>query len=181
MPLHLENLTGMAFRQSIEPALQPSELPLRDCMRRGGNLRRRDDVAQARRRVLKALAMLPGCWRWASWIGETRDGQPMGHAQTRPWRWLRLERILGEVSMGRLVAIEEQQVTMRSFEPLIDNAAAAELLKIHPKTLQRMARRGEVPAVRIGRYWRFRASQLDSWVQSQVNSSRQPCRTESLL
>ena len=92
-----------------------------------------------------------------------------------------LSGILREVSMGRLVAIEEQQVTMRSFEPLIDNAAAAELLKIHPKTLQRMARRGEVPAVRIGRYWRFRASQLDSWVQSQVNSSRQPCRTESLL
>ena len=83
--------------------------------------------------------------------------------------------------MGRLVKLEERLATPPSFEPLIDNVAAAELLKIHPKTLQRMARRGEVPAVRIGRYWRFRASQLDSWVQSQVNSSRQPCRTESLL
>lgn len=75
--------------------------------------------------------------------------------------------------MGPLVTLEKKQATVQSFEPLIDNQAAAELLKIHPKTLQRMARRGEIPAVRIGRYWRFRAFQLDS--------SRQPCRTESLL
>jgi len=74
-------------------------------------------------------------------------------------RALGCERILGEVGMGRLVTLEDRQATPLSFEPLIDNVAAAELLKIHPKSLQRMARRGEVPAVRIGRYWRFRASQ----------------------
>ena len=54
------------------------------------------------------------------------------------------------------------QATTRAFEPLIDIATAAGLLKLHPKTLQRMARGGDVPAVRIGRFWRFRASQLDS-------------------
>ena len=76
-------------------------------------------------------------------------------------------------------AAKPPNVLTPSFEPLLDNAAAAELLNIHPKTLQRMARRGEIPAVRIGRYWRFRASGLDSWVRSQINSSRQPCRSES--
>ena len=74
---------------------------------------------------------------------------------------------------------EGVQTTKRSFEPLIDIVAAAGLLKVHPKTVQHLARGGEIPAVRIGRYWRFRASHLDSWIQSRVDSSRQPCRSES--
>jgi excisionase family DNA binding protein len=51
------------------------------------------------------------------------------------------------------------------FEPLLDSEEAAALLKIHPKTLQRMARRGEVVAIRIGKLWRFRASGLNEWLQ----------------
>jgi hypothetical protein len=34
----------------------------------------------------------------------------------------------------------------QAFEPLLDSDEAAALLKIHPKTLQRMARRGDIPA-----------------------------------
>lgn len=51
------------------------------------------------------------------------------------------------------------------FEPLLDSDEAAALLKIHPKTLQRMARRGEIPGIQIGKLWRFRASDLAEWVQ----------------
>ena len=51
------------------------------------------------------------------------------------------------------------------FEPLLDSDEAADLLKIHPKTLQRMARRGEVVGIRIGKLWRFRASELNEWLQ----------------
>jgi len=51
------------------------------------------------------------------------------------------------------------------FEPLLDSDEAAQLLKIHPKTLQRMARRGEIPDVQIGRLWRFRRSELNAWVE----------------
>ena len=50
------------------------------------------------------------------------------------------------------------------FEPLLDSTEAAALLKIHPKTLQRMARNGEIAAIQIGRLWRFRASILNSWL-----------------
>ena len=32
---------------------------------------------------------------------------------------------------------------------------AAEMLKVHPKTLERLARRGEVPACKVGRCWVF--------------------------
>ena len=60
----------------------------------------------------------------------------------------------------------------QTFEPLLSEVQAGELLGLHPKTVQRLARRGELPAVRIGRYWRFRASALNLWID--VNSSGQP-------
>ena len=52
-----------------------------------------------------------------------------------------------------------------AFEPLIDTQEAAALLKIHPKTLQKLARNGEVDAVQIGKLWRFRASALNRWLE----------------
>jgi excisionase family DNA binding protein len=74
-----------------------------------------------------------------------------------------------------VVKVDEPQ-PMVTFEPLIDSRTAASLLKIHPKTLERMARQNELPAMKVGRYWRFRASQLDSWIRSQLNLNGQPCR-----
>jgi excisionase family DNA binding protein len=50
------------------------------------------------------------------------------------------------------------------------------LLQIHPKTLQRMARQGIVPAFRIGDLWRFRASSLDQWLRSGLCSKSHSCR-----
>ena len=57
------------------------------------------------------------------------------------------------------------------FEPLLDSEEAAALLKIHPKTLQRMARKREITAIQIGKLWRFRASQLNEWMQSKLASA----------
>jgi excisionase family DNA binding protein len=56
-------------------------------------------------------------------------------------------------------AVSEEQ-----FERLLDSEEAAALLRIHPKTLQRLARRGEVVAIQIGKLWRFRASALNAWL-----------------
>ncbi len=58
--------------------------------------------------------------------------------------------------------------TRTPFEPLLDSDEAAALLKIHPKTLQRMARNGEITAIQIGKLWRFRASQLNQWMESKL-------------
>jgi len=52
-----------------------------------------------------------------------------------------------------------------AFEPLLDSTEAAALLKIHPKTLQKMARNGEIVAIQIGKLWRFRASALNDWLE----------------
>jgi len=59
------------------------------------------------------------------------------------------------------------------FERLLDGTEAASLLRIHPKTLQKLARIGCIPAYRVGRFWRYRASDLEMWLRSDANSDRQ--------
>ncbi len=81
--------------------------------------------------------------------------------------------------MQQANTLQKPEMAEPSFEPLIDSTTAADLLKIHRKTLERMAYRGDIPAHKIGRFWRFRASELDDWLNTQVNSSRQPCCTNS--
>jgi excisionase family DNA binding protein len=67
-------------------------------------------------------------------------------------------------------------MTTENFEPLLSDEQAGQLLGLHPKTVQRLARKGELPAVRIGRYWRYRASALNSFVV--LNSTGQPLTSE---
>jgi excisionase family DNA binding protein len=69
-------------------------------------------------------------------------------------------------------------MTNMNFERLLTDAEAASLLGIHPKTLQRLARVGEIPAHRVARFWRYRASELDAWLQRSngLESGRQPAR-----
>jgi excisionase family DNA binding protein len=58
------------------------------------------------------------------------------------------------------------------FEPLIPTEEAASLLGIHVKTLQLMAREGRIPGKRIGKFWRFRKSELDTWLREGINYKR---------
>jgi excisionase family DNA binding protein len=54
-----------------------------------------------------------------------------------------------------------------SFEPLLGSDEAAQLLKIHPKTLQRMAaRQRQIPRIQIGKLWRFRRAELNAWIET---------------
>lgn len=57
------------------------------------------------------------------------------------------------------------------FEPLLDSDQAANLLRIHRKTLQKMARRGEIHGTHVGKLWRFRASDLNDWLYRQERAS----------
>jgi excisionase family DNA binding protein len=40
----------------------------------------------------------------------------------------------------------------------------AELLGVDRETIYRMARRGELPAIKVARHWRFRAERIERWV-----------------
>jgi excisionase family DNA binding protein len=63
-----------------------------------------------------------------------------------------------------------------TLEPVVDSEEAARFLNINPKTLQKMARNGAVPGYRIGKLWKFRISDLDSWLRSKVISNCHSCR-----
>ena len=65
-----------------------------------------------------------------------------------------------------------------NFEPILTAEEAAEFLRIHPKTLQRLARAGQVPCIRMGKYWRFYLSSLDAWMRSNENHFSQPFRVK---
>jgi excisionase family DNA binding protein len=60
------------------------------------------------------------------------------------------------------------QQTASNFEPLMNVETAAQALCLHPKTLMRMAREHRIPAFRVGRYWLFRASVINSWLSDQL-------------
>lgn len=52
------------------------------------------------------------------------------------------------------------------FEPRLDSEDAAKLLGVHAATVQRMARAGKLPCVKVGKLWRFSVHELDAWVAS---------------
>jgi excisionase family DNA binding protein len=64
-----------------------------------------------------------------------------------------------ETSQSRFEAID--------FEPLLDPVEAAALLRIHPGTLKKLARKGEIHGSHVGKCWRFRASDLNDWLLRQ--------------
>ena len=45
-------------------------------------------------------------------------------------------------------------------EEILTNREVADLLKLHPKTVNKLAIAGKLPAYRIGRQWRFRRSEV---------------------
>ncbi|MBI4356091.1 MAG: helix-turn-helix domain-containing protein [Candidatus Omnitrophica bacterium] len=43
-------------------------------------------------------------------------------------------------------------------------------LKIHKMTLWRLTQRGEIPAMKVGRSWRYSKAQIQGWLQTQSNA-----------
>jgi excisionase family DNA binding protein len=52
----------------------------------------------------------------------------------------------------------------------LDLAQAAQLLKVHPKTLQKLARLGHVPSCKVGRAWVFVEKLLIDWLVTESQS-----------
>jgi excisionase family DNA binding protein len=56
--------------------------------------------------------------------------------------------------------------------PLLNAQQAAELLGVPPTWVLAQARRGAIPHVRLGRYVRFRADDLEQWAQTRARGPR---------
>ena len=60
---------------------------------------------------------------------------------------------------------------MKSESGVLNAKEAAEYLKAHVETVRRMARRGEIPAFKVGKDWRFQKEALKKWTETQHLSS----------
>lgn len=81
---------------------------------------------------------------------------------------------LGSLEKGNAALSGPSTTGMQQFEPLLNDEQAARLLgNMHPRTLQKLARTSVVPAIKIGRFWFFRASALNEWIN--VQSQHRPC------
>ncbi len=80
----------------------------------------------------------------------------------------------GEPSRGTTLATES--TGQSGIERPLTCDEAAELVRVHPKTIKRMARDRRLPGhFRFGR-WFFYASELDGWMRTGLHSSRHSCR-----
>jgi excisionase family DNA binding protein len=52
-----------------------------------------------------------------------------------------------------------------------------EYLQVNLRTVYRLIKAGKIPAVRVGRQWRFRKRDIDSWLDSQRNGPAVPTAT----
>src|SRR5438552_15496416 len=73
--------------------------------------------------------------------------------------------------MARLTNTESEEILASTPEPVWDCVEAARFLRLHPKTVKRMARRGQIPGCQLGRRWYFRPSDLDALLRTGVSSS----------
>jgi excisionase family DNA binding protein len=77
----------------------------------------------------------------------------------------------------------EEMAPRREPESYVDAKEGASFLRMHPKTLMRLARDGSVPAYSFSegtrRHWRFLISELDKWMKTKVNSSAHPVTSVS--
>jgi excisionase family DNA binding protein len=65
-----------------------------------------------------------------------------------------------------------------SQERYVDSVMAGSFLGLAPRTLNEMARRGVIPAYPFGegqrKTWRFKLSDLDSWMKSRAQCTSRP-------
>jgi excisionase family DNA binding protein len=68
-----------------------------------------------------------------------------------------------------------------AFEYFVDADEIAFMLKLDPKTVQKMAREGIIPAYPFGegprKTWRFLPSEVHEWMRTRVHSEGHPCRS----
>jgi excisionase family DNA binding protein len=64
-----------------------------------------------------------------------------------------------------------ERLRLSAFEELLDLRETASLLGIHWKTLETMARTRKIPALKVGKRWRFRVSSLNTWLEHRLNST----------
>ena len=59
-------------------------------------------------------------------------------------------------------------------EAFLTTEEVLEYLQVNLRTVYRLIKAGKIPAVRVGRQWRFRKSDIDTWLESQRTRTVRP-------
>lgn len=76
--------------------------------------------------------------------------------------------------MSRADRQQQRRKTQEASNDVLDSFEAAWFIGAHVETLRRLARRGEVPAYKVGKDWRFRRTALEAWCDSHQLRHRPP-------
>jgi excisionase family DNA binding protein len=68
---------------------------------------------------------------------------------------------------------------MSVYEPVVGADEVAEMLGCSAKTVLRLAKAQQIPAVQIGKLWRFRRSAIDEWLSARLKCNGHPRVAES--
>jgi excisionase family DNA binding protein len=67
---------------------------------------------------------------------------------------------------------EAEMGVTQILEPMIGPAEVAAAFGISERQVVRLALRGELPGVKMGKLWRFRASDIDRTISQKIKSNR---------
>ncbi len=62
-------------------------------------------------------------------------------------------------------------------ETFLTTDEVLEYLQVNLRTVYRLIKAGKIPAVRVGRQWRFRKSDIDAWLERERSGSIRPAAT----
>jgi excisionase family DNA binding protein len=94
--------------------------------------------------------------------------RPSPNTVAFPASQLKQERLLD----AREVAARLAEIPIPGgFERLLTLREAAPVLGLHWKTLEGMARNRKIPALKLGKRWKFRLSSLNAWLENKLNST----------
>jgi len=60
---------------------------------------------------------------------------------------------------------------MKMPDPIMTVDQVAAYLKLHPLTIRRLAREGEIPAFKVGRQWRVKRELLELWMEERSSKN----------
>jgi len=68
----------------------------------------------------------------------------------------------------------EEPFSKKDTKPIMTVHEVARYLRLSQAKVYRLAKAGEIPAMRIGKSWRFRKDLIDDWVLQSVRTDLEP-------
>ena len=57
---------------------------------------------------------------------------------------------------------------MSKAKDIMNTKEVSDFLKLHPFTVNKLAREGKIPAFKIGADWRFHRKHIESWINEKI-------------